>query len=128
MGTFRIKGTVIEGKRLGRKLGFPTANIAVGKEIEARDGVYAARVSVGGRDYEAMANLGYRPSVAPDSHERLLEVNLFEFEGSLYGQQIEVELLEFIRPERAFASVDELREAVEADRNTILKYFKTRCI
>lgn len=118
-----IKGTVVPGRKLGRKLGFPTANVAAGDTPGAEDGVYAVRVSAGGRTYEGMANLGHKPSVADAGDERLLEVNIFGFTGDIYGQEIEVELVRFIRSEKRFASLDELREAIGTDRHTIEDFF-----
>ena len=118
-----IKGTVVPGRRLGRELGFPTANLAAGDTPGIADGVYAVRVRVGGRQYEGMANLGHKPSVAGPDAERMLEVNLFGFDGDLYGKEIEAALVRFIRPEKHFASLDELRTAIAADRRVIEEYF-----
>lgn len=119
-----IKGTVIQGKKLGRRLGFPTANIAVGDTPCISDGVYAVRTTIDGKTFCGMANLGSRPSVENTDTQRLLEVSLFDFEGDLYGKTLEVELLAFIRPERRFASIEELQRAVEHDRGVIEEYFK----
>ncbi len=102
-----IEGSVIEGRRLGRTLGFPTANIAVMDAFSAPDGVYRAQVEVAGKRYRAMANLGTNPTVG--NTQRLLETYLFDFEGDLYGQTLRVELLEYIRGEQKFASLDELQ-------------------
>ena len=76
-------------------MGFPTANIEADASLDARDGVYASRVEVDGRMYDAMSNLGYKPTV--DGRRRLLETNIFGFEGDLYGRRLRVELLRFIR-------------------------------
>lgn len=119
-----IEGEVVSGRRLGGRLGFPTANIAVGDSTDIRDGVYAARVRVGECVYQGMANLGYRPSVESEASPRMLEVNLFGFEGSLYGLRIAVELVAFVRPEERFGSLDDLKAAVDRDRSTIEEYFK----
>lgn len=88
---------------MGRRLGFPTANIYIGNAV--KEGVYAARAL--GRD--AMANV----------KDGLLEVHIFDFEGDLYGQELDVELTKFIRPERTFATTEELRRAIENDKRTI---------
>lgn len=113
-----IEGTVIEGRHLGRRLGFPTANLAVDAALELPDGVYAARVEVGGVRYRAMANLGSNPTVGGES--RRLETHLFDFAGSLYGRRMRVELLRRIRSERRFDSVEALRRQIEADKTEIL--------
>ncbi|MCL2692798.1 MAG: riboflavin kinase [Rikenellaceae bacterium] len=124
-----IKGVVIAGRKLGRELGFPTANVATSAALDAHNGVYAVRVHAAGRCYEGMANLGRRPSVsaADDaSDERLLEVNIFGFEGELYGCLIEVELCHFIRPEQRFDTLADLRAAIAADRAAVKEYFALR--
>lgn len=121
---FTIKGTVIRGKALGRRLGFPTANIVVEDTPAVADGVYAVRVTAAGRTFCGMANLGRRPSIENADTRRLLEVSLFGFDGDLYGRTLEVKLLRFIRPERRFGSLEELRKAVGHDRGVIEEYFK----
>ena len=112
-----IEGVVIGGNRLGRKLGFPTANIAIDDSLAVENGVYCSKVFVEGEEYVAMTNVGVRPSV--DGSKRLLETHLFGFEGLLYGLKLRVELLEKIRDERKFASVEELRQQIEKDFNKI---------
>ena len=108
----KIEGTVIRGQQLGRKLGFPTANIdAEGLQVE--NGVYASTVELDDRSYRAMSNVGIRPSV--DGKRRLLETYIFDFEGDLYDRRLGVELGQKIRDERKFSSVDELRERLQAD-------------
>ncbi len=115
----RIEGVVEHGRELGRRLGFPTANLPVGGEEAVADGVYASRAEVDGVWYRAMSNLGTNPSVG--GRERRLETHLFGFEGSLYGRRLRVERLQRVRGERRFASVEELREQLEKDKETILK-------
>ena len=121
----KISGTVVGGNKFGRRLGFPTANIVVDAAWPAKDGVYAARTAAGGAVYDGMAYLGYKPAAGGDGR-RVLEVNLFGFEGDLYGQTIEIELLEFMRGEEKFASFDALRARIAEDRRIITEYFKTR--
>lgn len=113
-----IEGIVAHGRKLGRELGFPTANLPVGDAVAAEDGVYASEAEVGGVRYRAMSNLGCNPSVG--GRERRLETHLFGFDGSLYGRHLRVELLRKVRDERRFASVDELRAQLEKDKETIL--------
>ena len=112
-----VEGVVIGGNRLGRKLGFPTANIAIDDSLEVENGVYCSKVCVEGKEYVAMTNVGVRPSV--DGSTRLLETHLFGFHGLLYGLKLRVELIEKIRDERKFASVDELRQQITKDSNEI---------
>ncbi len=118
----KISGQVTGGNKIGRKLGFPTANIAVGDGLDVPDGVYSARVTVGGQTHNAMANLGRKPSIGGDGG-RVLEVHLFDFSQDIYDCMIEVELLEFIRPERRFDSFDQLRRQIARDKETILGSF-----
>ena len=112
-----IEGVVIGGNRLGRKLGFPTANIAIDDNLAVENGVYCSKVLVEGVEYVAMTNVGVRPSV--DGTKRLLETHLFGFEGLLYGLKLRVELYDKIRDEKRFSSVDELREQITKDSNQI---------
>ena len=80
-----IEGVVEHGRRLGRELGFPTANLAVPEDVAAADGVYRSRAEVGGKVYDAMSNLGRNPSVG--GVERRLETHIFDFRGELYGRR-----------------------------------------
>lgn len=119
---YRFEGVVSAGRRLGRKLGFPTANIPMPESVQVRDGVYAAVVVVDGVRYRAMVNAGHRPSVE-DGGGRILEAHLFGFSGDLYGKTIEVELIRFMREEEKFDTLEELQERIESDRREILKIF-----
>ena len=107
-----IKGEVIHGAQLGRKMGFPTANIDA-RDIKVDNGVYYSQVRLAGKLYNAMSNIGLRPSV--DGQTRLLETHIFGFAGDLYGQEIEVDLKLKIRDEQRFASIDELQRAFDED-------------
>lgn len=107
---------MIRGQQLGRKLGFPTANIDA-EGLQIGNGVYASTVELDGAVYRAMSNVGIRPSV--DGKRRLLETYIFDFEGDLYGRTLTVELQQKIRDERKFSSVDELRERLHIDAEHI---------
>jgi riboflavin kinase/FMN adenylyltransferase len=117
-----IEGVVIGGNRLGRKLGFPTANIAIDNDLAVDNGVYSSKVFVDGREYPAMTNVGIRPSV--DGSKRLLETHIFGFDGLLYDMRLRVELYDKIRDEKKFSSVDELREQIAKDAIEIKKKIK----
>lgn len=108
-----IKGKVIHGAKLGRQLGFPTANIDASRLTDMDNGVYAARIKVAGRNYNAMANIGTRPSV--DGHTRLLEIHIFNYRGSLYDRYIKINLLKKIRDEQRFDSIDALKAQLLKD-------------
>ena len=107
-----IKGEVIHGAQLGRKMGFPTANIDA-RDIKVDNGVYYSQVRLADKLYNAMSNIGLRPSV--DGQTRLLETHIFGFAGDLYGQEIEVDLKLKVRDERRFASIEELQRQLERD-------------
>ena len=109
-----IRGEVIHGRKLGRTLGFPTANIALDPSCRLRPGIYAVRVAVEGRRFGGVASYGHRPTF--DDGAALLETMLFDFDGDLYGKVLEVAFVEWIRPELKFDGVEALvaRMAVDA--------------
>lgn len=109
-----IRGVVEAGDQRGRRLAFPTANLVLGDVLRPRYGVYAVRVRLAdGRCIDAVANVGLRPTFAPP--RELLEAHLFDFAEDLYGQDIAVDLIAFIRPERRFAGLAELQAQIAAD-------------
>ncbi len=120
-----LSGKVVEGNRIGRKLGFPTANIQIADthKLVPPQGIYAARVYAGAM-YKAMLYIGHRPSIA-GANGKSIEVNLLDFSGDLYGKQLVVEVLEFIRPDKKLSGLDALKQQIEADRVAITEYFKT---
>jgi riboflavin kinase / FMN adenylyltransferase len=101
-----VSGEVIHGDKRGRELGFPTANLALDPACGLRHGIYAVRVAVDGKRYDAVASFGRRPTF--DNGRVLLEVYLFDFAGDLYGKSIDVAFIEWLRDEKAFASVEDL--------------------
>ena len=111
---FAIAGTVQHGDKVGRTLGYPTANIDLGSYLRPRYGIYAVRGRLAdGRVLDGVANLGIRPSFDPP--KELLEPYFFDFEGDLYGQDIEVELIGFLRGEARFDSMEGLKEQMDRD-------------
>ncbi|MCB1230451.1 MAG: bifunctional riboflavin kinase/FAD synthetase [Verrucomicrobiae bacterium] len=113
---YTVLGTVIQGRHLGRELGFPTANLTVHSEQLPPTGVYAVRVSLeSGEKFPAVANLGYRPSIEGETARRLLEVHLLDWQGNLYDCDLEVEFVEFLRPERKFAGLEALKSQIVQD-------------
>ena len=111
---YSIRGRVISGQRLGRTLGVPTANIALEPTSRLAHGIYAVVARVGGRAFPAVASFGTRPSV--DDGQPLLEVHLLDFDGDLYGREMEVEFIERIRDERKFDSIPLLAAEMERDK------------
>ncbi len=112
---FSVFGTVIPGDQRGRTIGFPTANILPENEQLPPNGVYAVTATYGKTTLRGVANIGLRPTVQTAAKERLLEVHLFDFGGDLYGQDLEVHFLRFLRPEQKFSSLEALTTQIAAD-------------
>ncbi|WP_422446863.1 MULTISPECIES: bifunctional riboflavin kinase/FAD synthetase [unclassified Endozoicomonas] len=118
---FTMIGRVVKGQQLGRTLGFPTANIRVCRRRLPLRGVFAVRTLVDGHRFNAVANLGVRPSVS--GVKPLLEVHMLDFKGDLYDQTLRVEFVEKIRDEQKFESLEALRAAIANDIETARKLF-----
>ena len=111
---FFIKGTVSEGKKLGRKLGFPTANVFFEKNtVHLKNGVYKSLITVEGESYTAITNVGTNPTVCDKTLRS--ETYIPDFDGDLYGKEIRIEFLDFLRPEIKFESVEKLKEQISED-------------
>ena len=111
---FAIQGEVIHGDKRGRELGWPTANVELGKYQRPAYGIYAVRVRLDdGSEHEGVANIGVRPMFDPP--RELLEAVLFDYDGDLYGRTIEVALHHFIRPEMTFDGMDALKARMDED-------------
>ncbi len=108
-----FSGVVTAGRKIGRQLGFPTANIEVDDDAKSLDGVYVSQTTVDGVDYRSVSNLGRNPSVG--GVKRRLETHIIDFDGDLYGQRIEVRLLHRLRDEQKFDSIEELRRRIAED-------------
>lgn len=117
---YRVQGTVVHGRGLGRQIGFPTANICVDNKdkLIPKDGVYSVQVTTAdGTSHKALLNIGTNPTVG--GSERTLEVHIPDFSGDLYGQPITVEFARYIREEHKFTSVDTLRKQIQQDLNSL---------
>mgnify|MGYP001302225369 FL=1 len=114
---WEISGPVLPGDQRGRRLGFPTANIALNDHLEPALGVYAVRIAVEGENGETwhggVANLGRRPTF--DGKSTLLEVHIFDFDEDIYDRDVRVAFLDFLRPERKFDVLDALKAQIAAD-------------
>tara|TARA_Y100001970_G_scaffold188981_1_gene229823 strand:+ start:1603 stop:2535 length:933 start_codon:yes stop_codon:yes gene_type:complete len=112
---WEIEGKVQKGRMMGQKIGFPTCNIDIGNYVIAKPGVYAVRVRIDdkNRTLKGIANLGYRPTF--DQKKILLEVNIFNFSGNLYNKKLSVEFLKFIRGEKKFKGIGELKNQINKD-------------
>ena len=111
---YSVMGTVLEGKKLGRTIGFPTANIVPRLEQLPPDGVWVVEARWEESWYPAVANLGRRPTVGTDE-DRILEVHLFDWEGDLYGRELEVRFCSQLREEKKFEGLEALKEQIGRD-------------
>jgi len=119
---FTFKGVVVEGFKLGRKLGFPTANLRLSFEYKCVPdvGVYAVWVGVEKKTYGGMLYIGNRPTVA-NGEEPSIEVNIFDFEGDLYGKELTITFVEKIRNQQKFQNVELLKEQLKRDKEVVKK-------
>ena len=110
-----IRGIVSHGDKRGRTIGFPTANVPLGRHLEPARGVYAVTVRLpDGASHRGVANIGRRPTVNAGTESRL-EVNIFDFSGDIYGTDLTVALQTYIRPEVKFSSLDALKAQIAVD-------------
>lgn len=123
---YSIVGKVVHGRRLGRELGWPTANIQLHRYRAPIDGVYAVEVTGLDRSYQGVANVGVRPTLNDGNLKPLLEVHLFDFEGQIYGQTVEVLFRAKIREEFRFDGLDALKAQIQRDVDNALDFFEGR--
>jgi len=110
-----ITGTVVEGKKLGRTIGYPTANLSIGfpYKLIPKIGIYVIRCEIGGKDFGGMLSIGFNPTVG--GNELSIEAYFFDFDGDLYGQQLQVRLLHYLRDEAKFGSMEEMQAQIDRD-------------
>jgi riboflavin kinase/FMN adenylyltransferase len=112
---YTILGTVKEGAHLGKKLGFPTANLSAHSEQFPPNGVYVAEAKLTGATWRGVANLGTRPTIESEKPERVLEIHLFDLHRDIYGEDVEMRFVRYLRPEKKFANLDELASQIARD-------------
>ena len=118
-----LTGTVVTGRKLGRTLGIPTANISIPEDVVALPfGVYACKAQAAGREYLAVTNIGNRPTVG--GHRVTVEPWLLDFEGDLYGQELTLRFYRFLRPEQKFPSLDTLKAEIMKNAEECRKFFE----
>ena len=124
---YPLHGVVVAGNRIGRTLGFPTANMQLYEPLKLvpGNGAYFVRVETVGRQFYGMCNIGYRPTVA-SGNARTIETNIFGFDEDIYGLDIKVTFLQKIRDEIRFASLEELKMQLETDRDDCLNVIPPR--
>jgi len=111
---YAILGTVTRGDGLGKRIGFPTANLSAHSEQFPPNGVYLAEAWLDGVLHHGVVNLGYRPTVSHDSN-CVLEIHLFDFNQDIYGQDVEVRFVQYLRSEKKFESIDALVRQIDLD-------------
>jgi riboflavin kinase/FMN adenylyltransferase len=120
--SYFLTGEVVKGKQLGRTIGFPTANINIEEEYKKipKNGVYVVRTFINEKEVFGMMNIGFNPTV--NGEKKTIEVNLLDFDSDIYGHKIEVSLLEYLREEQKFGSVELLKEQLNQDKKTALAF------
>jgi riboflavin kinase/FMN adenylyltransferase len=113
--TYSLSGKVIPGDGVGRKLGFPTANLEVAGLALPPGGVYAIHAEVEGQAFRAVLNIGHRPTRNQPTPVLHVEAHLLDFTGDLYGKEMEVVFVDRLRDEKKFNSMDELRDQISRD-------------
>lgn len=119
---FMLTGVVVKGKSLGSTIGFPTANIFIEEtyKLIPKSGAYAIKATIDDVRYNGMLNIGNRPTL--EGKHQTIEVNFFDFNDDLYGKTIQIELLNFLREEHKFESLDELKNQLYLDKEEALRY------
>jgi len=128
--SYSIRGNVVPGNRIGRKIGFPTANIKVdaSEKLIPAVGVYAVILSYKSSNFKGMMNIGYRPTIKEKLKTLFLEVHVPGEELELYDQSVQIEFLLKIRDEKQFDSLDELAKQLEKDKNFVKQFFNTNFV
>ena len=122
---YYLEGTVVDGYKVGRKIGFPTANLRVDfpNKLIPSIGVYAVYVYVNGEKHKGMLNIGYRPTIN-NGTDLSIEVHILDFQGDIYHQKMRIEFIDFLRPEEKFNSVDELILQMQKDKEATTRVLK----
>lgn len=121
---YSIRETVIHGRKLGRTLGMPTINmVPPANKLLPPNGVYASTVEIDGKEYYSVSNIGLKPTVGDETRTGI-ETFIFDYEGDLYGRELEVSLYQFQRPETKFSSVEELKGQMEQDIVNAKEFFQ----
>ena len=122
---YYLEGTVVDGYKVGRKIGFPTANLRVDfpNKLIPSIGVYAVCVYVNGEKHKGMLNIGYRPTIN-NGTDLSIEVHILDFQGDIYHQKMRIEFIDFLRPEEKFNSVDELILQMQKDKEDTIRVLK----
>ncbi|SET40320.1 riboflavin kinase / FMN adenylyltransferase [Salinibacillus kushneri] len=121
---YHLRGTVIQGDKRGRTLGFPTTNIELSDDYYLpKAGVYAVKITVSEVIYDGMANIGYKPTFNENEGKPSIEVYIFDFSGNIYGKEVVIDLFHYIRGEQKFSSIEELKSQLHNDEERIRHFF-----
>ncbi len=121
MKPYKINGKIVHGKALGRTVGMPTANLELTcEEILPESGVYATRITVDGKTYDSVTNVGKRPSVDGEDHVTV-ETYILDFDDEIYGKDVELEIRQFLRPVQKFSGLEEVHKQVQKDIEEVKK-------
>lgn len=118
---YKITGIVVEGNKIGRKLGYPTANIEYNEYLLPKNGVYFTIIKYKDTKYLAMANIGYNPTLNAQENKRL-EVHIIDFNEEIYGEELEISFIKYLREERKYNSREDLIKSLEDTINICLEY------
>ncbi|MFN7947998.1 MAG: bifunctional riboflavin kinase/FAD synthetase [Blastocatellia bacterium] len=124
---YGIEGVVVEGRKVGRQISFPTANLEIQNRVIPADGVYVTLALVGDTWHRSVTNIGHRPTLVGDEESKV-EAHLLDFDEDLYGQTIRVRLLHRLRGEKKFSGIDELRAQIASDRDRAVRYFNSEFV
>ena len=119
---YSVAGRVAHGNKLGRTIGFPTANIMLNRLVVPIHGVYAVKVETKTGTYQGIANIGNRPTI--NGTKPLLEVHIFDFNRAIYGEAIEVSFIKKIRNEVKFANFEALKQQIQRDKTQAVEFFE----
>lgn len=117
---YYLLGKVVEGKKIGSKLGFPTANLTISDDIALKNGVYITNTIIDGMSHRSITNVGYAPTL--EGGTRRVETFVFNFQGNLYNKDLKIEFMKFLRSEKKFSSIYELQKQVKSDIDTAMNY------
>ena len=116
---FSFRGTVVKGRKIGKQIGYPTANIKIDNDwkLLPNDGVYAVYVNIGLKEYKGMMNIGFNPTF--DSQKKSIEIHILDFNSDIYGEDLKVSVVKKIRKEKKFSSIEELKKVLKLDENKV---------
>ena len=123
---YSFRGTVVKGKKIGKQIGYPTANIKVDNKWKQlpNDGVYAVCVYIGSIEYKGMMNIGFNPTF--NSQKKSIEIHILDFDLDIYGEELKVSVVKKIRKEKKFSSVEELKKILNLDENKVRQLLKIK--